>query len=261
MSYPAMHDLRIDTPKFGEYQPVYNQPQHIPYANPQTRAGVVPQFSPPESPRNPLHKLSNEAESRWVTVSGQSEYQIEPDTFEIIILIRSAKPTIEEVKSSINKRKDYIVSIAQQNKILYRCNEDFITSHDRNYKVECQVTLTMTNLKKAQLQRNHLIEKLCDNSTVVTVQPILFSHSHTLLNEWRDKIPLDAISKAKYKGKEICESLKIKRGKIKNLVVGEVHEKYLSDLDPDLNEMASEIARRRKTKLMWSTATVTFFIE
>ena len=52
--------------------------------------------------------------------------------------------------------------------------------------------------------------------------------SQTLINEWRDKIPIDAISKAKYKAKEICESLKIKRGKIKNLVVGEVHEKYLS---------------------------------
>ena len=52
--------------------------------------------------------------------------------------------------------------------------------------------------------------------------------SQTLINEWRDKIPIDAISKAKYKAKEICENLKIKRGKIKNLVVGEVHEKYLS---------------------------------
>jgi len=97
-----------------------------------------------------------------------------------------------------------------------------------------------------------------------------------LINEWRDKIPIDAISKAKYKAKEICESLKIKRGKIKNLVVGEVNEKYLSgfylhiknqhiililDIDPDLTEMASEIARRRKTKVMSSTATVTFYIE
>ena len=97
-----------------------------------------------------------------------------------------------------------------------------------------------------------------------------------MLNEWRDKIPIDAISKAKYKAKEICESLKIKRGKIKNLVVGEVNEKYLSgllcffvpaferfisDIDQDLTEMASEIARRRKTKVMSSTATVTFYIE
>ena len=97
-----------------------------------------------------------------------------------------------------------------------------------------------------------------------------------MLNEWRDKIPIDAISKAKYKAKEICESLKIKRGKIKNLVVGVVNEKYLSgllyfcvtasersisDIDQDLTEMASEIARRRKTKVMSSTATVTFYIE
>ena len=37
---------------------------------------------------------------------------------------------------------------------------------------------------------------------------------------------MDAIQKAKFKGKEICESLKIKRGEIKKLVVGEVHEKY-----------------------------------
>ena len=62
------------------------------------------------------------------------------------------------------------------------------------------------------------------------------------------------------------------------MVVGEVNEKYLSgnfynsfdeklgtfiilDIDPELTEMASEIARRRKTKVMSSTATVTFYIE
>ena len=33
------------------------------------------------------------------------------------------------------------------------------------------------------------------------------------------------------------------------------------DIDPELTEMASEIARRRKTKVMSSTATVTFYIE
>jgi len=46
------------------------------------------------------------------------------------------------------------------------------------------------------------------------------------LNEWREKIPIDAIQKAKYKAKEISESLKIKRGEIKTLIVGEVKEKY-----------------------------------
>jgi len=271
MSYPAVHDLRLDSPNHPYAPPTTGA--HGLYANgqPYPTNGAHPNFSPPVSPRNQgqigygqnghtqqLHKIHND---RSVTVSGQSEYLIEPDTFEIIILIRSAKPSIEEVKASVSKRKDYIISVAQQNKVLYRCNEDFITSHDRNYKIECQVTLTMTNYKKAQLQRNHLIEKLCDNSTVVTVQPLLFSHSQTLINEWRNKIPIDAISKAKYKAKEICESLKIKRGKIKSLVVGEVNEKYLSDIDPDLTEMASEIARRRKTKVMSSTATVTFYIE
>lgn len=205
--------------------------------------------------------VKKESEERTITVSGYSEYLIEPDQVEIIVMIRSAKPTIEEVKISINKRKDYIVSIAQQNKLIYRVNEDFITSHEKNYKIESQVTITMSNYKKAQLQRNHFIEKLCDNSTVVTVHPLLFSHSQTLLNEWREKIPIDAIQKAKYKAKEISESLKIKRGEIKTLIVGEVKEKYHQDIESDLSEMASEIARRRKTKTMSSTATITFFIK
>ena len=43
------------------------------------------------------------------------------------------------------------------------------------------------------------------------------------------------------------------------------HEKHgtfiILDIDPELTEMASEIARRRKTKVMSSTATVTFYIE
>jgi len=95
--------------------------------------------------------VKKESEERTITVSGFSEYLIEPDQVEIIVMIRSAKPTIEEVKLSVNKRKDYIVSIAQQNKLIYRVNEDFITSHDKNYKIESQVTITMSNYKKAQV--------------------------------------------------------------------------------------------------------------
>ena len=70
---------------------------------------------------NQLHRINDD---RSVTVSGQSEYLIEPDTFEIIILIRSAKPSIEEVKASISKRKDYVISVAQQNKVLYRVSQN-----------------------------------------------------------------------------------------------------------------------------------------
>ena len=87
-----------------------------------------------------------------------SEYIIEPDVVEIIIMIRSAKPSVEEVKLSVNKRKDYIVSVAQQNKLIYRVNEDFVTSHDKNYKVECQVTLTLSNYKKAQVLSNSYLK-------------------------------------------------------------------------------------------------------
>ena len=113
---------------------------------------------------------------------------------------------------------------------------------DKNHRLECQVTLSMTNYKKAQvitvifiqnktsyqIQRNHLIEKLCDNSTVVSVQPLLFSHSQNLIGEWREKLPIDAINRAKFKAKEICDSLRVKRGEIKSLVVGDVTEKYLA---------------------------------
>ena len=80
----------------------------------------------------------------------------------------------------------------------------------------------------SKLQRNQLIEKLCDNSTVVSVQPLLFSHSQNLIQEWRNKLPVDAINRAKFKAKEICESLKVKRGDIKTLVVGDVTEKYMA---------------------------------
>ena len=131
MSYPAVHDLRLDSPNYGP-------PPTGLYANGQpypANGARGPNFSPPISPRNQYHngnQLHKINDDRSVTVSGQSEYLIEPDTFEIIVLIRSAKPSIEEVKASVSKRKDYIVSVAQQNKVLYRvssklfCNSHFI---------------------------------------------------------------------------------------------------------------------------------------
>ena len=48
-----------------------------------------------------------------------------------------------------------------------------------------------------------------------------------ILEDWRNKIPVDAIQKAKYKAKEICESLRVKRGEIKTLVVGDCKETYM----------------------------------
>ena len=128
MSYPAVHEQpygasRLDSPN-------YAPPPTGLYANGQpypANGARGPNFSPPISPRNQYHngnQLHKINDDRSVTVSGQSEYLIEPDTFEIIILIRSAKPSIEEVKASVSKRKDYIVSVAQQNKVLYRVSYD-----------------------------------------------------------------------------------------------------------------------------------------
>ena len=62
-------------------------------------------------------------DERTVTVSGRSEYIIEPDHVEVIILIRAAKPTIEEVKLSVQKRRDYVITVAQQNKVHYRVGD------------------------------------------------------------------------------------------------------------------------------------------
>ena len=125
MSYPAVHDLRLDSPNYAQptHQGLYANGHPYP-----VNGARGPNFSPPISPRNQYHngnQLHKINDDRSVTVSGQSEYLIEPDTFEIIVLIRSAKPSIEEVKSSVSKRKDYIVSVAQQNKILYRVSRKF----------------------------------------------------------------------------------------------------------------------------------------
>lgn len=130
MSYPAVHEQpygasRLDSPN-------YAPPPTGLYANGQpypANGARGPNFSPPISPRNQYHngnQLHKINDDRSVTVSGQSEYLIEPDTFEIIILIRSAKPSIEEVKASVSKRKDYIVSVAQQNKVLYRVSYNLL---------------------------------------------------------------------------------------------------------------------------------------
>ena len=42
---------------------------------------------------------------------------------EIIVLIRAAKPTIEEVKLSVSKRRDYVITVAQSNKVHYRVSQ------------------------------------------------------------------------------------------------------------------------------------------
>ena len=62
----------------------------------------------------------------------------------------------------------------------------------------------------------------------MSIQPLLFSHSQNLIAEWREKLPIDAINRAKFKAKEICESLRVKRGEIKTLVVGDVEEKLMA---------------------------------
>ena len=142
MSYPSemIHKLHDPYNENGSgYNPYNGHPIQVPL---QPSAPVV----------------KKESDERTITVSGFSEYIIEPDVVEIIIMIRSAKPSVEEVKLSVNKRKDYIVSVAQQNKLIYRVNEDFVTSHDKNYKVECQVTLTLSNYKKAQVLSNSYLQ-------------------------------------------------------------------------------------------------------
>ena len=83
----------------------------------------------PVKEHNVEHKVDTSAttDERTVTVSGRSEYIIEPDQVEIIVLIRAAKPTIDEVKLSVQKRRDYVITVAQQNKVHYRVFETKLT--------------------------------------------------------------------------------------------------------------------------------------
>ena len=49
--------------------------------------------------------------------------EIKTSSVEIIVLIRAAKPTIEEVKLSVSKRRDYVITVAQSNKVHYRVSQ------------------------------------------------------------------------------------------------------------------------------------------
>ena len=115
--------------------------------------------------------------------------------------------------------------------ICLHCNLIFIVNISNLFLFSSNEIISLKNFviirPLLQCSRSYLVTGKFETQYRFNLIKLKFK-SQTLINEWRDKIPIDAISKAKYKAKEICESLKIKRGKIKNLVVGEVNEKYLS---------------------------------
>ncbi|RNA30302.1 interleukin-1 receptor-associated kinase 1-binding 1 [Brachionus plicatilis] len=167
---------------------------------------------------------------RTVTVNGTGEIKMPPNEIKLVIVITSCKTNIEEAKSSVQRRYEYVYQTMRK----YKINESNIfvnTSYCRRddlYEVRCELSSILSDYKIYLQIYNILIEKL--DKTVKILEPEL-SHSPNRIEALKRQATLQAIRNAKRTALDIAQSVGLQLGKPCEIVQESFRETFGEPMD------------------------------
>lgn len=185
---------------------------------------------------------------RTVTVNGTGEIKMPPNEIKLVIVITSCKTNIEEAKSSVQRRYEYVYQTMRKYKInvigkkkyfillkfFYNKKESNIfvnTSYCRRddlYEVRCELSSILSDYKIYLQIYNILIEKL--DKTVKILEPEL-SHSPNRIEALKRQATLQAIRNAKRTALDIAQSVGLQLGKPCEIVQESFRETFGEPMD------------------------------
>jgi len=183
----------------------HNRPVQV-FTEMKTSPSFTTQFVPKTnlSNENYMPKESSGNFSRHINVTGIGELILPPDRFTITIKCKATKDNLDEAKTSVTKRQDYII---QTLKNTYFKEEDFKVYESTKYQdaaVICssEIEAHFIDIAKCLSLSNLLVEKL--KSSVSVSQP-LCHHSPGSLDTLRKQVGMLAIHNARQKAIEMAK--------------------------------------------------------
>lgn len=140
---------------------------------------------------------------RQIKVSAVGEVTHPPDRCKLVVKIVSQKNNVEEAKSSVTRRLEYVLQTLYNHSIKESDIKVFKNMRrvDTMYSFETLIEVMFCEIHKCQTVSNILVEKLDETVTVCLPE---FSHAPQTLHNLRQQASLLAIHNAKQKAQEMA---------------------------------------------------------
>lgn len=177
-------------------------------------------------PKSKDSKLEGAFENRReIQISETGEVNLPPDKAKVSIVCSNAKESVEEVKTSVNRRVDYVLQTLKSHHV-----KDFIIHKTLNrindlYQMEIEVVVEFSDFSKCEQVCNLLVEKL--DETVKVSSPVLY-HTASKLESLRRQACVCAVRNAKNKALEVVQILNQSLGP-PMLIKEEHYEEYVGN--------------------------------
>ncbi|EDO32163.1 predicted protein [Nematostella vectensis] len=220
-------------------------------------AEVYAQFTTGEEPEKREKATTNDKQDRKdIQITESAELSLAPDKARVLILCSSCKESVEEVKTSVNRRVEYILQTLKSYRIkdtCYKINR-ILTRQEKTYFYETEIIVEFSDFLKCEEVSNLLVEKLDET---VTVSPPVFYHSTERLANLRCQACVSAVKNAKNKALQVVQMF--------NQILGppitireESYEEIMGTPNehPETSESQKKHAHSFHDKIMQATVTV-----
>lgn len=151
---------------------------YITSKRPATNLGLIPKnrIYSDEQMRSALI-FSDSDSRRQVTVSGMGDFSLPPDRVKLVVVVSSTKSNVNEAKTSVNRRLQYIEQTLRNYgvKEADKTVTHSISRRDTMFEVMIELAAIFVDIQRYQNCHNHLVEKLA--TPVVRVLDPVFFHS------------------------------------------------------------------------------------
>ncbi|XP_068755376.1 interleukin-1 receptor-associated kinase 1-binding protein 1 homolog [Montipora capricornis] len=139
---------------------------------------------------------------REIQITESGEVSLPPDMARVSIVCTNAKESVEEVKTSVNRRVDYVLQTLKSYHIKEYKMHKSLEKVEKLYRLEVEVVVDFGDFSKCEQVCNILVEKLDD--TVKVSSPELY-HSPGRLDSQRRQACVCAVRNARNKALEVVQ--------------------------------------------------------
>lgn len=159
----------------------------------------------------PKESISLSMSDRQITVTGVGELELKPNRFYITLKCKASKESVQEAKTSVTRRLDYIIQTLKNNSLK---EEDYkvyqhVNYHDSLAVYESEVEAHFFDIEKCQSVSNFLVEKLGPGVNVCL--PVCY-HCNGSLDKLRKQVGMLAIYNARQKAMEMAKVIHMSVG-------------------------------------------------
>lgn len=193
---------------------------------------------------------------REIQITETGEVSLLPDKAKVSIVCSNTKESVEEVKTSVNRRVDYVLQTLKSHRIKDFQIHKTLNRTEKLYQMEVEIVVEFSDFSKCEQVCNLLVEKL--DETVRVSRPVLY-HTASKLDSLRRQACVCAVRNAKNKALEVVQMFNQCLGP-PVLIREEHYEEFVGNHTEHGDKAEGELTFQQKVAIATVTVIVKIFV-